>query len=115
MFSRTYFAVVGPIAASRARRIPLPLPDDGGVFPADIEKCFRNAGMTCPAAEGEKRTIHHGSSPSLSKIIVGASFSPPARDDVISRYKKAITYLVPLATRAQDCSQSPESHALRTP
>lgn len=60
--SRINFAVVGPMAASRACRDPVPLPDDGEDFPAVIEKCLRNVGMTCRAAEGAKRTIHHGSS-----------------------------------------------------
>jgi hypothetical protein len=78
--SRINFAVVGPMAASRPRRDPLPLPDDGEDFPSVIEKCLRNAGMTCPAAEGEKRTIHHGSSSAFKvKCFRGAIMSILAR------------------------------------
>ena len=76
------------MAASRARRNPLPIPDDGEDFPAVMEKCLHNTGMTCPAAEGAKKTIHHGSSLSLSERIggrrVNSHFSPPARDDARS-------------------------------
>lgn len=68
------------MAASRARRNPFPLPD-GEDFPAVIEKCSRNAGMTWPAAEGAKKTIHHGSSSPSSEMICGRHVNSPARDD----------------------------------
>lgn len=67
--SRTNFAVVGPMAASRARRNSDSLSDDGEDLPAVIEKCWHNAGMTCPAAEGAKKTIHHGSSSASCEMI----------------------------------------------
>lgn len=76
------------MAASRARRNPLPVPDDDEDFLAVMEKCLRNSGMTCPAAEGAKKTIHHGSSLSLSERVggrrVNSRFSSPARDDARS-------------------------------
>ena len=99
--SRTYFAVVGPMAASRARRNPFPLPEGAEDSPAVIEKCSRNAGMTWPAAEGAKRTIHHGSSSSSSEMNCGRHVNSPARYDARNGSKKETkTYLIPLATHA---------------
>lgn len=88
------------MAASRARRDPLPLPEDGDDLPAVMEKCLRKAGMTWPAAEGAKRTIHHGLSLSSSEVICGRHVNSPARDDARKRFKKrnTKTYLIPLAT-----------------
>lgn len=58
--SRRYDAVVGPIAAIRARRKG---DDSSGIA---SEKYARNAGKACAAAEGAKKTIHHKSSSSSS-------------------------------------------------
>jgi hypothetical protein len=87
------------MAASRARR---PLPERGEDFPAVIEKCLRNAGMTWLAPEGAKRTIHHGSSSSSSEMICRRHVNSPARRRREKRVlnKETTTYLIPLATHA---------------